>query len=106
VGVREADLWGVYVGVEEQKFTQMNHFVSESGELGGSDFDQGVDFQEEMAGLLRNRPDFIPLALLGWVVILEILVWVLMLGIYLFVNRKADETPMSEVSIFPKHRLH
>ena len=49
-----------------------------------SDFDPGIGFQEGMAGLLRNRPQFIPLALLEWVVILGILIWFLMLGIFLF----------------------
>ena len=56
-----------------------------------SDFDSGVDFQEGMAGLLRNRPDFIPLALLEWVVILGILIWFLMLGFYL-VNKARNYT--------------
>jgi hypothetical membrane protein len=40
-----------------------------------------------MVGFLTNRPDFIPLALLEWVVILGILIWVLILGVYLFLNR-------------------
>ncbi len=53
-----------------------------------SDFDTGVDFQTGMAGLLRNRPDFIPLALLEWIVILGIVVWFLTLGIFLFKNTK------------------
>jgi len=55
-----------------------------------SDFDSGVDFQEGMAGLLRNRPDFIPLALLEWVVILGILAWFLMLGIFLFNKERSS----------------
>ncbi len=40
-------------------------------------------FKEGMSGFLTNRPDFIPLALLEWVVILGILVWVLALAFYL-----------------------
>lgn len=48
-----------------------------------SQFEEGVDFHEGMGGLLSNRPDFIPLALMEWVVILGILVWFAMLGIYL-----------------------
>lgn len=48
-----------------------------------SQFEEGVDFQEGMGGLLSNRPDFIPLALMEWVVIMGILVWFLLLGIYL-----------------------
>jgi len=43
-----------------------------------------------MAGLLRNRPDFIPLALLEWVVILGILAWFLMLGIFLFNKERSS----------------
>jgi len=53
-----------------------------------SDIESGVDFQEGMGGLIRNRPDFIPMALLEWVVILGILIWFLMLGIYLFNKEK------------------
>lgn len=53
-----------------------------------SDFDAGVGFEDGMAGLLRNRPEYIPLALMEWVVILGILVWFLMLGIYLFIKGK------------------
>jgi len=51
-----------------------------------SDFDSGLDFQEGMAGLIRNRPGFIPLALIEWIMILGILIWFLILGFYL-VNR-------------------
>ena len=47
-----------------------------------SQFEKGVDFNEGMGGLLSNRPDFIPLALMEWVVILGILIWFFMLGIY------------------------
>ena len=57
-----------------------------------SDFDSGVDFQEGMTGMLRNRPDFMPLALVEWVVILGILVWVLMLGGYLSYAFNQDST--------------
>lgn len=53
-----------------------------------SNFDSGVDFQEGMAGLLRDRPNLIPLALLEWVVILGIVVWFLILGIFLFINSR------------------
>jgi uncharacterized integral membrane protein len=56
-------------------FAWFNNFPTE--------FDADVDFQEGMAGLLHNRPDIIPLALMEWVVILGILIWLLMLGIYL-----------------------
>ncbi len=48
-----------------------------------SQFEEGVDFQEGMGGLLSNRPDFIPLALMEWVVIIGILIWFLLLGIYM-----------------------
>jgi hypothetical membrane protein len=47
-----------------------------------SQFEEGMDFQQGMAGILSNRPDFIPLALMEWVVILGILTWFLLLGIY------------------------
>jgi hypothetical protein len=47
-----------------------------------SQFEEGVDFHEGMQGLFSNRPDFIPLALMEWVVILGILVWFIMLGIF------------------------
>ena len=40
-------------------------------------------FDQGMAGLLTNRPDYIPLALLEWVVILGILFWVFLLAVYL-----------------------
>jgi hypothetical membrane protein len=49
---------------------------------GGFEGDTGFD--DGMAGLFTNRPDFIPLALLEWVVILGILLWVLLLGAYSF----------------------
>ena len=47
-----------------------------------SEFQAGVDFQEGMQGLLTNRPDFIPLALLEWMVVLGILSWFLVLALY------------------------
>ena len=52
-----------------------------------SDINSDVSFDEGMSTLLTNRPDFIPMALLEWVVILGILVWVLILGCYLFLNK-------------------
>jgi hypothetical membrane protein len=52
-----------------------------------SQFEEGVDFHEGMAGLLSNRPDFIPLALMEWVVVLGIITWFLMLGLYLVINQ-------------------
>jgi len=54
-----------------------------------SSFEEGVDFQEGMGGLLSNRPDFIALALMEWVVILGIIIWFLVLGIYLVYKKKA-----------------
>lgn len=48
-----------------------------------SQFEEGVDFNQGMEGLLTNRPDFIPLALMEWVVILGILIWFAMLGTYM-----------------------
>jgi len=52
-----------------------------------SDINSDVSFDEGMSTLLTNRPDFIPMALLEWIVILGILVWVLMLGCYLLLNK-------------------
>ena len=46
-------------------------------------------FDDGMAGFLTNRPDFIPLALLEWIIILGILIWVLILGVYLFMIRES-----------------
>jgi hypothetical membrane protein len=46
-------------------------------------FEEGVDFQQGMEGLLNNRPDLIPLALVEWVVVLGILIWFLIMGLYL-----------------------
>lgn len=51
-----------------------------------SDLESGVGFQEGMAGLLANRPDFIPLASIEWVVILGILGWFLTLASYLMLK--------------------
>lgn len=54
-----------------------------------SQFEEGVDFNEGMGGLLSNRPDFIPLALVEWVVVLGILVWFSLLAIYsIYLTRK------------------
>ncbi len=54
-----------------------------------SQFEEGVDFNKGMEGLLSNRPDFIPLALLEWVIILGIMIWFVMLASYLINhNRK------------------
>jgi len=46
-------------------------------------FEEGIEFQDGMAGLFSNRPAFIPLAMMEWIVILGILIWFLILGIYL-----------------------
>ena len=46
-------------------------------------FEEGVDFNQGMEGLLTNRPDFIPLALMEWVVILGILIWFLIMGLHM-----------------------
>lgn len=51
-----------------------------------SDFEAGLDFQAGMAGLLHNRPDFIPLALMEWITILGIICWFLMLSGYMIAN--------------------
>ena len=53
-------------------------------------FEEGVDFQEGMKGLLSNRPDFIPLALMEWVVVIGIIIWFLMLGFYLLNNQRLE----------------
>jgi len=56
-----------------------------------SQIDDGVDFQEGMQGLLSNRPDFIPLAALEWVVVLGIMLWFIMLSIHLIQGSKAEK---------------
>lgn len=56
-----------------------------------SDFDSQTGFDEAMHALVINRPDFIPLALLEWVVVLGILIFVLMLGFTLFYTLKKSE---------------
>lgn len=55
-----------------------------------SQFEEGVDFQAGMQGLLANRPDFLPLALMEWVVILGILVWFIILGLYLIRQSRVE----------------
>lgn len=50
-------------------------------------------FQEGMQGLIHNRPNFMPMALLEWAVILGIIVWVLLLGVYLYTQRKTNSLP-------------
>ena len=54
-----------------------------------SQFKKEVDFQEGMGGLLANRPDFIPLALMEWIVILGVIAWFLIMGIY-FLSRHME----------------
>lgn len=46
------------------------------------------EFQEGMQGLIRNRPDFMPMALLEWAVILGIIIWVFLIGLYLYTEQK------------------
>ena len=53
-----------------------------------SQIETDVDFQEGMQGLLSNRPDFIPLAALEWVVVLGIVIWFGMLASYLITHQK------------------
>ncbi|MEJ2757237.1 MAG: DUF998 domain-containing protein [Anaerolineales bacterium] len=53
-----------------------------------SDEDAINQFQEGMQGLIRNRPDFMPMALLEWAVILGIILWVFIIGVYLYTQRK------------------
>ena len=55
-----------------------------------SEMNSDVSFDQGMSTLLTNRPDFIPMALLEWVVILGILVWVLILGGYLLLKKKSQ----------------
>ena len=53
-----------------------------------SDFNPEAGFEDAMGEFFTNRPDFIPMALLEWVVILGILIWALMLGGYMLWKRK------------------
>jgi len=50
-------------------------------------FEKGVEFQDGMGGLLLNRPDIIPLAIMEWIVISGIIFWFLIMGIYLVSSR-------------------
>ena len=60
-------------------------------------FEESIEFQDGMAGLFSNRPDFIPLAVMEWIVILGILIWFLLLGFYLTrsTRSKNDQTAHS-----------
>lgn len=51
------------------------------------DSNGGTEFATGMQGLIRNRPDFMPMAVLEWAVILGIMLWVLLLGVYLYTRR-------------------
>jgi len=55
-----------------------------------SQFETDVDFQAGMEGLLSNRPDFLPLALLEWVVVLGIMIWFVMLASYLISQHQKE----------------
>ena len=57
-----------------------------------SQFEKEVDFQGGMEGGLANRPDLIPLALMEWVVILGVVAWFLIMGIY-FLSRRQGKQP-------------
>lgn len=54
-------------------------------------FEGGVDFQEGMGGLLANRPNFIPLALMEWIVILGVVAWFLIMGIFFLSKHQSKE---------------
>lgn len=58
-----------------------------------SQFEEGIDFQDGMGGLMANRPDFIPLALMEWIIILGVIAWFLIMGIYIlsYGNNKEPE---------------
>lgn len=51
-----------------------------------------TQFQEGMRGLVRNRPDVLPMAMLEWAVILGILVWVFSMALYLYFQGKAQRS--------------
>ena len=55
-----------------------------------TEIEAGVDFQQGMEGLLSNRPPFIPLALMEWVVIGGIIIWFLLIGCYSILRIRAD----------------
>jgi hypothetical membrane protein len=61
-----------------------------------SQFEEGIDFQEGMGGLLSNRPDFIPLALMEWVVIIGVVAWFFTLGLYFLFRYRGKEENQSE----------
>jgi len=62
-----------------------------------SDEDAINQFQEGMQGLIRNRPDFMPMALLEWAVILGIILWVFLIGVYLFTHCKLKESTQGNI---------
>lgn len=67
-----------------------------------SQFEEGVDFHQGMEGLLSNRPDFIPLALMEWVVVLGILIWFSLLAIYLIrEQQKLGKTSQPKEQLSP-----
>lgn len=54
-------------------------------------------FQEGMQGLIRNRPDWMPMALLEWAVILGIILWVFLIGVYLYTQHKQGESSPRQI---------
>jgi len=54
--------------------------------------ESSIEFQEGMVGLVRNRPDFLPMALLEWAIVLGICLWLLVLASYLFVQCRKEKT--------------
>lgn len=57
-----------------------------------SQSEKEVDFHDGMGGLLTNRPNFIPLALMEWIVILGVIAWFLIIGIF-FLKKQLRREP-------------
>jgi hypothetical membrane protein len=47
-----------------------------------------IDFRGGMEGFAANRPDVLPLTVIEWIMVLAILLWILLMGIFLTAHRE------------------
>jgi len=47
----------------------------------------GVDFEQGLAGFIGNRPEIFTLALIEWIMVLVIMAWILLMGIFSAAHR-------------------
>ena len=52
--------------------------------------DVEIDFEDGMAGFFSSRPDFILLALMEWVVVIGIILWIMLVAFYLIFYRQGS----------------